>query len=762
MKVLRTDISDSVRHSNFSPQWGGYYGSGSNEEPNVAVRLAIGDQLKTLKWQRRLARLQSFRQQARIQQADNRMQQAIDEDFYDSIQLELEDIAVLEERRQPVLTYNIIKDTVNWILGMEKKVRLDYDLRPRSDGAMQEAKIKEDVLKFDSDVNYFQYVMSQGFASAMKAGVGWIDLGAKNGEDSPLYVRNEKWRNVWFDHLAVGLVGRKPRFVIREKWVDLDIAEVLFENSADDLRAMSEHVNAIYPYNPDDIVLSDPASEFDVEGQLDSMFSPRGETLRERIKVCECQYRMPAKVKILRLVDPSIPYGCLEGSIYRKGNADQDYLVKNGYFETYEVMKMVVRQAFWCGTVYLRDNLSPYDHWEFSLQPIWCYIRERDNMPYGIIRDLRDPQIDLNKRRSKALFLMSSTQIIAEKGAVDDKQEAVNEAQRPDGFIEYNSGKKIEIQRNLDLSNAHLNMAHDDERLIHSLVGHVEPEMAQTKKEISGTALDSMKEGMQITSSVIFDNYYFAHQTIGEIRIALVEQFWTEFKEIMVNAGTKQQRFEAVNQLQQDGTVKNPITKSKARFVLGKRDYRESVRMAMFEALSNIVMYLSKTAPEYALKVLDLLVDFMDDLGPIKDELVARIRELNGQMPPIADMSDQEKQEAMKKKQGQAQEKQLAKALQQAMAQAKVRHEQAKADSEEGRAAKNKEEGFVKMLEGFLKALEEAELIQGNPTIVEAADLLIGEARKIQVPANSTGASEQGANAGGNRQIAPQGQEGGM
>ncbi len=499
--VRRLNISDTLRGSNFNPQWGGG-GRRTTENmmgdvtPTMIYGSALGSRLKQDHWQRRLSSLQALRYQARIQQADNRMQMAIDEDFYDSIQMDINDIAILMDRKQPILTFNVIKDTVNWMLGTERRTRIDYAIRPRNSGDEKEAKVKEHIFKYDDDINHADYVSSQVFSSQVKAGLGWMEVGARNDGDSPIYIRDEKWRNIWFDHLSTGVI-RKPRFVIREKWVDLDVAKVLFPESSDDLEVMAQHVNSIYPYNPDDVLLSDPASEFDVESQLDSIFSPRGQILRERVRLTEMWYRVPAKVKVLRLVDESIPWGILEGTIYRESSPDQKYLVKNGYFDTYDVMRMVVRRAFWCGSVYLKDDLSPYYHWEFPLIPFWCYIRERDNMPYGVIRDLRDPQIDYNKRRSKALFLMSAAQIVAEKGAVDDKEEAIYEAQRADGFVEYNAGKKLEIQRNLDIGTVHLNMAHDDERMIRSLVGHIEPQVAETKKEVSGKALDKLEQGTQ-------------------------------------------------------------------------------------------------------------------------------------------------------------------------------------------------------------------------------------------------------------------------
>ena len=49
---------------------------------------------------------------------------------------------------------------------------------------------------------------------------------------------------------------------------------------------------------------------------------------------------------------------------------------------------------------------------------------------------MRDIQLDLNKRASKALFMLNTNQVIADKGAVEDPNAAKEEVHRPDGWIE--------------------------------------------------------------------------------------------------------------------------------------------------------------------------------------------------------------------------------------------------------------------------------------------------------------------------------------
>ena len=63
---------------------------------------------------------------------------------------------------------------------------------------------------------------------------------------------------------------------------------------------------------------------------------------------------------------------------------------------------------------------SPYRHNKFPLTPIWCYRRGRDGAPYGVIRRLKDIQVDVNKRASKALHILSTSKIIMDYDALPD------------------------------------------------------------------------------------------------------------------------------------------------------------------------------------------------------------------------------------------------------------------------------------------------------------------------------------------------------
>jgi len=698
------------------------------------------DKLDSDKYQERFKDLLRYRRQARIAHASNREQMAIDEDYYDGIQLDAEDLAVLDERGQPANYFNVTKNTLNYLLGVEKASRIDYSIKPRKKMDASGAKAKNKVIKYVEDVNHGEYARSAAFADAVKAGVGWLEEGVRSDEDEePLYCRHEDWRNMWFDNL-----GREPdmsdwRYVLREKWVDLDVATNMFPERKEVLEVLASGVNSLYPYLPDDVVIQDNASEFDVEADFDALLGGAYDGLRERIKLCEMWYRVPQQVRIIQMRGDDTPYGALHGSIFRPEDEAHRYLVQGRYATLYDAKKMVVRCAMWAGATYLQDVLTPYNHNRFPFIPIFCYRFKRDGMPYGVIRDIRSPQDDLNKRRNKSLFMLTASKVIMEDGAVNNPAAFLDEFNRPDCLAIVNKGAMssgaIKIIDNMVLSKEHLEMARDSERFIHNITG-VQAEMqGQSQRDLSGKAINALHNQGSMTAGPIFDNYYYAFQLAGEIRLSNIEQYYDQQKEFRITGDQRVDEFMEINKRNPEtGEIENSILRSKADFIVGKQDYRETMRIAARDMMSEMI---TKMPPEVGLKLLDMVVDLYDDLNG-KDEIVARIRQINGQSAPDDEMSPEEKaakQQAMQAKQA---EMAKVKGIQDEMLQLTMREKEATiavkeadAQAKQTKALLNSMEASLKRVTQFIKALESAGMVSLAPELVGAADTIIEEADVI-------------------------------
>jgi hypothetical protein len=100
-------------------------------------------------------RLMSWFDQEMRRQSHNRFQMALDEDYYDSIQWQADEAAEVKARGQNPVVYNETKPMIDWLIGVERRTRVDFKVYSR-DGTPEgdnDAQVKTKLLKYLQDVN---------------------------------------------------------------------------------------------------------------------------------------------------------------------------------------------------------------------------------------------------------------------------------------------------------------------------------------------------------------------------------------------------------------------------------------------------------------------------------------------------------------------------------------------------------------------------------------------------------------------------------
>src|SRR3546814_19314313 len=108
--------------------------------------------------------------------AANRFLMALDDDYYDSLQIAVDDAQEMLRRGQAPGVWNEVKPTIDWLLGTERRVRTDFKVLARNDDsreAEQNAAVKTKLLKYLEDVNRAGFERRSAFDDAVKAGLGW-------------------------------------------------------------------------------------------------------------------------------------------------------------------------------------------------------------------------------------------------------------------------------------------------------------------------------------------------------------------------------------------------------------------------------------------------------------------------------------------------------------------------------------------------------------------------------------------------------------
>lgn len=558
-------------------------------------------------------------------QAKNREEMAKDEDCYDNEQWSDEDAAVLEERGQAPLVYNVVSASIDWITGTERRSRTDSKVLPRRKEEAKPAERKTQLLKYLSDVNRTPFDISRAFEDAVKVGVGWIEDGVQADDDGePIYSRYESWRNVLHDSSGSDFdINRDGRYQFRTKWLDLDVAAAMFPKHR---RLLQESVAASNSFSglaldeAGDEAMDAKESELDRGGTGTRAFERSIGFDRPRLRAIEAWIKMPVQSK-------KIAGGPFAGELYDEMSPGHTEPVDRGEAEVRSkvVMRMFVAIFTEGGMLYFGP--SPYRHNRFPLTPIWGFRRGRTGLPYGLIRRLRDLQDDINKRASKAQWLLSANRIIMDEGAVEDIDEFHEEAQRPDAVLVKRKGYEVKFDNEGELSQFQLQLMQQSIQLVQSATGVNEDNLGRQTNAQSGIAIQRRQDQGSMTTVRFFDNLVFAQQVRGESQLSLVEQFMDERKAFRITNMRGTPDYIEVN----DGLPENDIVRCKSDFVITDSEWRASQRQA---AVASLLEAMSKFPPDVVLIMLDLLVENMD--LPNREEIVRRIRAFTGQRDPDA------------------------------------------------------------------------------------------------------------------------------
>jgi hypothetical protein len=640
-------------------------------------------------------------------QATNRKEMAFDEDMFDHIQWTSEESAALVARGQYPIVFNLIQTTVNWVLGSQRRSPMDYKILPRRPDGSKAAERKNELLRHLRDENDTEQHVSMAFADAVKAGVGWLETGEGDPADGPIvFDRYESWRNMLWDSRSRQHDLSDARYVCRVKWLDMDLAMALWPKRASILKASTERRIMATGYSGGASDYGDEAMDhIEDDAEIMSDVTAAGESIRSRVRCIEMWFRRPMTVPVLQ-------GGDFNRELFDPWSEGHWTELQSGRATLVERPREVVHVAMMTEAGLLELRQSPYRHNQFPFTPVWGYRRGRDGMPYGMIRGLRDIQRDLNKRASKALHYLNSTQVIVREGAVDDIEELRDEAGRPDGVIVYKDGEQPPtIKTGTELADAHITLMSMDASMIQQVGGVTDENLGRRTNASSGKAITARQEQGALATSLFTDNLRSSTRKHGEKKLVNIEQFYTDRQSFRITNTRGIPEYVEIN----NGMPENAISLFKADFVLAEEDWRATSRQAQAEQLIELMSNLANTAPALVVQIIDLVIEATD--LPKREEIVKRIRQVTGVADPDEDPNNPSP-ETIAQQDAAAQQKQMA----DRMAAAEIAEKEGKAAEAQAKAARNWLGLRSDNLDQMQKAIQATIGLAGQPGVSAAVD----------------------------------------
>lgn len=449
-------------------------------------------------------------------------------DFYDGAQWTREEEDALRENGQAAIVVNKIAGKIDNLAGGEVGGRTRMVYRSRSGDAREEetARTLTDLALYVAERGEQGLEISSAFRAGLVDGIGWLDVGVEDGERGvEIFVRAEDPFSMVWDPLSRRADMADARFVARERWLDEDGVEMLFPEKGAKVAAALKAAGGF----------GAAAYGMGVAGRGEEVgyYDERG----GRFRVVEVQYKQLAKQWRVRLAD---------GRLVATFDKDETKVAGAVVEDTAMVPRVSV--AYFAGDVLLDNRPLEFMHNDFTLIPYIYKRHKADGRPYGLVRAAIDPQRELNKRRSKAMHLLNTAQVIADIDAVEDPSTLAKEAARPDGIILKRAGKELRIIRNVELANGQVGVMEQAGRDIQEVLGVFDESLGKQSNAVSGVAIQQRQMAGSLNQMFAFDALRLTKKRMGEQVLALIRQFFSEEMVIRITDSLGAARLVRLNQ----------------------------------------------------------------------------------------------------------------------------------------------------------------------------------------------------------------------
>jgi hypothetical protein len=409
-----------------------------------------------------------------------------DRDYVDHNQYTRDELKILRERGQPIITINKIKDKLELLCGMERKARTDPKAFARTPAEEDRADAATQCLRYIADDNSFSLLRSLVFENMLTEGAGGVDLGLEDDGQGSCNVTMTQipWDRVWYDPHSRSLDFSDARYKGMVIWTDRDALEEMYPDADDVIESSFSSTDFYYHDRPEIAFWTD--------------------NNRRRVRLVQCDWA-------------------------ERGTWWRATYTKSGLLAKPQKSKFKDRKGKSCSGLLLQSS----------------YIN-RENQRYGMVRGLISLQDEINKRRSKAMHLLNVHQVVAEQGAVPDVDKARREVAKPDGYVEVMPGLKFEIQQTTDLAAGQFQLLQHATAEM-QLSGPNAAMSGTDPRELSGRAVLAMQAGGAAQNEPLADALRFWSRRVYETAWQAAREYWSGGKWVRVTDDLNETRWVGIN-----------------------------------------------------------------------------------------------------------------------------------------------------------------------------------------------------------------------
>lgn len=607
-------------------------------------------------------------------------------EYYDNNQLDSDTIFALQQRGLGPIIRNIIKPTIDTILGLEERTKTDWkvttdyeDQTPVADALSVKLAEAEKAAQADRAI-------SEAYAEMVKAGFSCVEVSRRsNPFDYPYRVEHVHRREIRWDPKSRKKDWTDARFILRKRWYDKDVAMAHFPKHAElieysvDKWSGWEAMAALH----DEGQSLDLAQAYDLERATRIEETTWRDSERGQVCLYEVWYRMWYRGMVLKL-----PRGRVVE--FDPKNVQHVAIVRAGITQPQEAVYDKLRCAFYCGPHRLAD--FPTNRRRFPYVPFWAFREDTTGVPYGQIRSMISTQDEINARAANMYWLLKARRLLIDSDALDTKHNTLTQVEtefgRADAMIVLNPMRKrdkaIEIMENLQLAESQRIALGEAINAMSQVSGIYQTMMGQSKGGATAArAIEALLDAGTTSLAEMNGNYAWARREVGDRLLELVREDLTQETKVAVDTGTATRSVHINRKIIDPDTgqpvIENSVQNALVKVTLADIPSSPSHRDAQFAQLTEVVKSLP---PEIQAILTPFIIESSNQ--PKRREMAKLLRQRLG----IID-EESEEGKAAKAQADQAakmQADQLAKQFDAELEEVKARADKLRAEAEKIRA----------------------------------------------------------------------------
>ena len=470
---------------------------------------------------------------------DNKWQQDARDDFKfrDGDQWSEEEKQILEEELRPVLTFNLTKSSIDLIMGMNEDNRVVHRASPTEPSDAFLCEVLNDLSDYTKESNDFTEEEDGALESASICGRGWVGIDFQPDPerfgDIKMTEIDIPVHEVHFDPAA-----RRPNmddasYLVWDRWMTQEDFKIRFPKvGAKKMEEMMENVGSWSgtsdPMSEDGIPISDDESvDYEREMDTDINFYDRHENMLRVVHMEYWEY-----YKRYYVFNPE--NGSFE-EVPACPSKEQKIAFLNEFEEEMTCEIMYDKRVKWLqfiGEEILYDDVSPLPFAGFSIVPVFAYrdVSKRSQNHFGLVRLMKDPQREVNKRWSQALNMLNQQVqpgVYAETDAFVDERQALQSMKVAGDITWVNAGAltggKIKERTVPTFPNAPMQMEQFSQDIMKKITG-INPDLLgqdRGRQEPGVVVRLRQQQGMTLLKP-LFTNFNFMKKELFKRQLAII------------------------------------------------------------------------------------------------------------------------------------------------------------------------------------------------------------------------------------------------